>query len=104
MPGGRLDEGEDPRDALRREVLEEIGVELATVSEQPVKVWSTTGNTPVVGLLFEATFKSEDFDFTTGEEIEVLDVAYLSKQDFESTPEHAHKKFILELYDQHRSQ
>src|SRR3989338_4890845 len=34
--GGGLDFGEDPREALRREILEEVGCEVSYISERPV--------------------------------------------------------------------
>jgi 8-oxo-dGTP pyrophosphatase MutT (NUDIX family) len=40
LPGGGLDFGEDMKDALRREVREEMGLEIANISDQPVYVWT----------------------------------------------------------------
>jgi 8-oxo-dGTP diphosphatase len=36
LPGGGLDFGEDPRTGLEREVEEEMGLDVGSVSEQPV--------------------------------------------------------------------
>ncbi|MDP2090645.1 MAG: NUDIX hydrolase [Candidatus Gracilibacteria bacterium] len=35
LPGGGLDHGENPRDCLKREVLEEMGLEVTWISEEP---------------------------------------------------------------------
>ena len=40
LPGGGLDFGEtDPRDALRREIKEEMGLEVEWIAEKPLYMW-----------------------------------------------------------------
>ena len=73
MPGGGWDFGETFHDTLRREVGEEMGLELARISERPIEVWPVRrersrrvpGWYYVLILLFRIDFKNLDFSPTT---------------------------------------
>lgn len=45
FPGGRIEHGEDPRDAVKRECLEEVGCEIELLRMLPLvqtNIWKTT--------------------------------------------------------------
>ncbi len=53
LPGGKVRFGEDPVEALRREVAEEVGFEVR--SHEPLLTWSRViGDTHYVGILYAA--------------------------------------------------
>jgi 8-oxo-dGTP pyrophosphatase MutT (NUDIX family) len=70
LPGGRVDTGEDLEAGLRREVREELGVELAEVGLLPVRTWTVVNpeGVGVVGLLYEASLVSDAFDHSAAPE------------------------------------
>ena len=103
LPGGRIDIGESLHEGLRREVLEEIGVEIEAISDLPVKIWSKeSGGDGVVAMIFEIKLKSEDFNYNfVSDTSEVIEAQYMSKQDYLDKPDFIHKQAILEYFDQY---
>ena len=102
LPGGRIDEGENIREGLERELFEEIGVKASSISDLPIKVWSAKSSDGVVALLYRVELESEDFVYNNGVEDEVFDAKFISKDEFlENSPlDHVHKPFILEFFNE----
>jgi 8-oxo-dGTP diphosphatase len=51
FPGGKIEEGEQPRDALRRELEEELGI-LAEIGDEVARIQHTYPNGAIVELRF----------------------------------------------------
>jgi|HubBroStandDraft_6_1064221.scaffolds.fasta_scaffold981889_2 8-oxo-dGTP diphosphatase len=81
FPGGKIEEGEQPRDALRRELNEELGID-ATIGEEVERVRHEYKNGSAVELRFYAVreYKGEvenrifkDMRWTTRSELPAFD-------------------------------
>ena len=61
IPGGKVDFGENPTEALKREVMEETGIKVEII--KPLDVWTffkDGGDTQVIGITFLCNFLSGD--------------------------------------------
>jgi len=56
LPGGGLEHGENPSDAVAREVAEETGYTVSSVSDKPVAFWTVTrsGSSKITWFAFSA--------------------------------------------------
>jgi 8-oxo-dGTP diphosphatase len=93
LPGGGLDFGEDPREGLRREIEEETGLLVASISFDPVYVWTSRienrRNMPwYYTLVLGYRIELGDLDFTPSEEC--LEIGFFSKEELQN----------LDLFDQ----
>jgi 8-oxo-dGTP diphosphatase len=88
LPGGGLDFGEDICEGLKRELREEMGMEVKSLSEKPVYVWTHRyeTNSRKVGwyysLVLAYRVEFESLDFTPSEECEA--VQFFSKDELKS--------------------
>lgn len=105
LPGGRIDAGENIYNGLKREVMEEIGVEVKVLDERPVSVWSDFWNhsdksDPVVGVLFECELLSEDFKLNHDIEHDedIMDIMYMTPQEIEESDLHLLHHFYMKDY------
>lgn len=70
LPGGGLDQGEAPHDAVTREVSEETGYTVTSISDRPTAFWTVTrpGSSLVKWFAFVAYDVSATGDFKPAED------------------------------------
>jgi 8-oxo-dGTP diphosphatase len=64
LPGGRLDFGESPDDGLRREIQEEMGLEVTSVRKDPAYFFTgqrTSDSVNFANVVYEVTVENLDF-------------------------------------------
>lgn len=84
LPGGGLDFGEEPREALKREVQEEMGVQATRIDERPTYIWphkrlNRRGMEWHYILAVAYRIEIDSLDFTPSEECQ--EIAFFSKED-----------------------
>ena len=89
LPSGLVDEGEDPCDSARRELLEEIGAVAKSIEKMETRAYSSAGMSDESLEFYQAEvdhFESQKLE--TGEYIEIVEVElkkldeYLVKENF----------------------
>jgi 8-oxo-dGTP diphosphatase len=63
IPGGGLEYGENPKDALRREIFEEMGLTLHSISKHPILILNTVNlsSDPILNICYTVTFTNLNF-------------------------------------------
>lgn len=84
LPGGGLDFGESFHEAIKREVREEMGLNVTWIDEKPTYVWTTRHGTGrgmewyyVLTVIFQIELESLEFTHTQ----ECRAIKFFSKQD-----------------------
>ncbi len=98
LPGGGLDFGENIEEGLRREIKEEMGLNVTKVSDKPFYVWTYRyeNNRRNIGwyysLVVAYRIELESLDFTPSEECEAL--TFFSKPELKNI-ELSHQTNVL---------
>ncbi len=85
MPGGRLNEGEDALTGLKREVFEEIGVEIAVEKILAVGAFTNLSDQKVFFLIYKASLVDENQSLKL-EEAEIGDFRWCDPKEFFTLP------------------
>ena len=92
LPGGGLDWGEKPEEGIRREIKEEMGLEVMSIAAKPSYVTTGTRDSDgmwTANIIFETTLKHLNFmpssecvaiKFVTAAEAKELDVLLMVKK------------------------
>lgn len=87
MPGGGVDFGETPQEALKRELMEEMGLVVTHVAEHPTYTWATrTENHRKMDWFYTLTLcyqaEVENYDFVSTNECD--EIGFFTKEDIQN--------------------
>lgn len=87
LPGGGLDFGEEPRAGLQREIEEEMGLEVVSVSKQPIYSWTSRfenrrGMEWYYSVVIAYRIELQSLNFTPTEECE--EIKFFAKEDLQT--------------------
>lgn len=86
LPGGGLDHGEKTKDCLKREIKEEMGLEVVEIEEQPSYFFSTTNleGKPIINVVYKT--KLNNLNFTPSSEcVEIKFFSFEEAKKLENT-------------------
>jgi 8-oxo-dGTP diphosphatase len=103
MPGGGLDFGEDIKEALKREVQEEMGLTVTKISEKPIYVWThkyeknRRGIDWYYSLVIAYRVEFEDLNITPSDECEAVE--FFSKEDISKIPLNGQSQELAKIFN-----
>ncbi len=102
MLGGGLEHGEDPRECLPREIKEETGLKITSVSEKPLYFLtapSASGAFQTANVIYEIGL--DNLDFTPSDECQEL--RFFSIEDMENEKLFPNVQKLLEILKSNRA-
>lgn len=102
LPGGGMDFGDTPQEALIREVKEEMGLEVTWVAEKPTYIWSSKrpnarGMEWYYVFVLCYKFEVKNFDFTPTDECR--EIGFFAKDDIPKEELSANMRPLVELFN-----
>lgn len=98
LPGGRLNQGESPTDGIRRELLEELGVEVEVGRIYHTQyLWHERDQRENLLLMYEVFVPSEDINFNL-ESDELAEVKWVDKNSYKEIPMYKDTRESLDAY------
>lgn len=101
LPGGGLDWGVSPEEDLKREIKEEMGIEVTAVAENPTYFftdYNQKGGFWLVNVLYEAKLKNLDFVPSD----ECISVKFVDQKDIESLKVYSTISKLASVFDPSR--
>ena len=81
LPGGKIDPGETPRDAIIREIAEELGVTLIADSIRELGTFAGRGHNQPDGAIVRMTCFSADYHGTLAPAREIAELRWLTQRE-----------------------